>query len=371
MKRSSSGRQRRLLTLLILALFALSASAVRKLAPGLKPEPWLGEAAAPRGPICNRPPEKPEDRRTDKDSLSVLVYNVEWLFYKGNKRSVIACPGKGCTWKNLDDAQTHFEHVAAIIATANADVVHLSEVESCDALERLVALLPDMGYRHYLVEGTDSYTGQNVGLLTRVDPVRVLDRTEEKLPFPLPDSHCGTSWAAAAAGTFHGQDPKKVVDLDLLGATEDEEEAATVGDYGLSKHYVTRIVASGKSIWLAGVHFLAMPQDPLRCTKREVQATVLKNYLQKLSTFEKEELIIMGDFNDFDHDVPDASGPEDEPISRALYIAKSTTTPPLLNAASLWTDSTERYSNWFDRNRNCRDDAGDEHALIDHALVSP
>ncbi|KXS10562.1 DNase I-like protein [Gonapodya prolifera JEL478] len=359
-----------LAVIVLLSLLAPSTWAIRELGPGLKLKAWLGNiAAAPVAPICNRPPTVTEDRRINKGNLSVLVYNAEWLFFKGARRSFIPCPGRGCPWKDLSAAQEHFEHVAAAIRIADADIVHLSEVESCDALERLVALLPGMGYRYYLVQGRDVATGQNVGLLTRVDPVRVLDRTEERLPFPLPESHCAATKRPAESDILRGPEDGGVADIQPHIADEVDVDA-TATEYGLSKHYVTRIFVNNMSIWLAGVHFLAIPSDTDRCPKREVQAAVLKKYLQKLSTFEKEELIIMGDFNDFDHDVPDASGPADEPISQALAIVKSTTQPALLNAASLWADPNVRYSNWFDRNRNCRDDGGDEHCLIDHALVS-
>jgi len=38
--------------------------------------------------------------------------------------------------------------------------------------------------------------------------------------------------------------------------------------------------------------------------------------------------------------------------------------------AHLWPSQESKYTNWFDRNRNCIDDGFIEHSLIDHILVS-
>ena len=113
-----------------------------------------------------------------------------------------------------------------MIRNLNADLLALEEVEDCTVLSRLVALLPNLGYRHYLIKGTDTATGllslfpassylslfctpnikyeptnshslfslllgQNVGLLTRVDPVRDLYRTTERVGYPMAGSDCG------------------------------------------------------------------------------------------------------------------------------------------------------------------------------------
>ena len=39
-----------------------------------------------------------DDRRTDKNKLKIMQYNVEWLFLDYYKSA--DCPGNGCTWKN-------------------------------------------------------------------------------------------------------------------------------------------------------------------------------------------------------------------------------------------------------------------------------
>ena len=55
-------------------------------------------------------------------------------------------------------------------------------------------LLPSgHGYRAYLVPGTDHMTGQNVGILSRIDPSRDLRRIESRKLYPVPGSTCGAS----------------------------------------------------------------------------------------------------------------------------------------------------------------------------------
>ena len=40
-----------------------------------------------------------------------------------------ACPGTGCPWKNISEAETHMNYVTNVIATLNPDFVNLCEVE--------------------------------------------------------------------------------------------------------------------------------------------------------------------------------------------------------------------------------------------------
>ena len=65
---------------------------------------------------------------------------------------------------NISDKQLNY------FVKIDADIVHFNEVEDCRVLRLLMDMLPGHGYRAYLVPGTDNMTGQNVGVLTRIDP---------------------------------------------------------------------------------------------------------------------------------------------------------------------------------------------------------
>jgi hypothetical protein len=129
------------------------------------------------------------DRRTDKNKLRLVQYNVEWLFIDYYSSS--NCPGSGCTWKNQTAANTHMTYVSNVIKDINPDIINFCEVEGCDELNILKGELGDNSYNPYLLKGTDTSTGQNVGMLTRVDPIRTLYRTDAKFNYPIPGSKCG------------------------------------------------------------------------------------------------------------------------------------------------------------------------------------
>ena len=122
------------------------------------------------------------DRRSDKNKLRLVQYNVEWLFI--DYYSPMNCPGTGCTWVNQSEAQTHMNYVAKVVNDLNPDIINFCEVEGCDELNILKDKL-DGSYVPYLKKGTDTSTGQNVGMLTRVDPLINLYRTEIKYNYPL------------------------------------------------------------------------------------------------------------------------------------------------------------------------------------------
>jgi len=276
------------------------------------------------------------DRRKDKNSLRLVQYNVEWLFI--DYYSSMDCPGDGCTWKSVPDAETHLSYVANVINYLQPDIISLCEVEGCDELNILKDQL-DPTYNPYLKKGTDSSTGQNVGMLTRIDPLVNLYRSEEKVAYPISGTKCGTT---SASGTT-----------------------------GVSKHYITEFNLGGMNVAMIGAHLLAIPTDPSRCVQREGQAQVLQNivssYIQK-----GYEVILLGDMNDYDAEVLDLNS--DKPSSRVLDIMKGLDgqkkgTYTLTNVAYRIGQS-QRYSDWWDSDNNCNTTSQKDLSMIDHVLVT-
>jgi hypothetical protein len=223
----------------------------------------------------------PEDRRKDKNKFRIVQYNVEWLFIDYNSES--NCPGYGCSWINQSEAEIHMNYVANIVNELEPDLINFCEVEGCDELNILKDYL-DGSYKPYLKQGTDSATGQNVGILTRLDPIKNLYRTENRYNYPIPGSLCGYT------GT---------------------------GSTGVSKHYITEFKINEIDIALIAAHLIAIPTDSSRCAQREGQASVLQpiimDYINK-----KYEVIMLGDFNDFDSEVLDLNS--NKPKSQVLDI---------------------------------------------------
>jgi exonuclease III len=276
------------------------------------------------------------DRRKDKNSLRLVQYNVEWLFI--DYYSGMDCPGNGCTWHSVSDAQTHMSYVANTIKTLQPDIINFCEVEGCDELNMLKEQL-DSTYNAYLKKGTDTGTGQNVGMLTRVDPLVSLYRSEEKIAYPISGTKCGSTTAS--------------------------------GTSGVSKHYITEFKIGTMNVAMIGAHLLAIPTDPARCVQREAQAQVIQNvvssYIQK-----GYEVILIGDMNDYDAEVLDLNS--DKPTSRFLDIMKGLDgqkkgTYTLTNVATKIAQS-ERYSDWWDSDNNCNTSSQKDLSMIDHVLVT-
>ena len=276
------------------------------------------------------------DRRSNKSKLRLVQYNVEWLFI--DYYSNMDCPGNGCTWKNTTEAETHLSYVSKVIHDLNPDIINFCEIEGCDELNMLKTSLDDNTYMPYLKQGTDTSTGQNVGMLTRVDPVVSLYRTEDRYDYPIYGSTCGYT------GT---------------------------GSTGVSKHYITEFKLSNMNIALIGAHFVAYPTDSSRCAQREGQASVLQsviaNYVSK-----GYEVIVIGDLNDFDGVVLDVNS--NKPTSQVLNILKGDFGEykgkyELISAAEN-VQQSERYSDWYDSDNNCNTASIKDYSMIDHVLVT-
>jgi endonuclease/exonuclease/phosphatase family metal-dependent hydrolase len=220
---------------------------------------------------CPAVTTKGEDRRSNSSNFRLVQFNVEWLFTDGAD----SCPGTTCPWSDSSMAQTHLSKIAGVIANLNPDVLNLCEVESCNELTLLTQdpQLSSLGYKPYMVKGTDSATGQDVGLLTKIDPTIDLYRSADRANYPIPETTCKSSY---------------------------------YGDYGVSKHWITTFTVGKTNIAMIAVHLLAIPDDQTRCVEREAQATVIASLVTPY--VEKEyEIVILGDFNDWDKDESDAN----------------------------------------------------------------
>jgi exonuclease III len=267
-----------------------------------------------------------------------MQYNAEWLFIDYFKNS--NCPGSGCPWGNTTVAETHLQTVTNVVKSLNPDIINFCEVEGCDELSEVKAAFasnPDY-YNMYLKNGTDSSTGQNVGILTKIDPTVSLYRNDNRATYPVTSSTCGYTGASST--------------------------------YGVSKHYITEFQIGTMKAAMIGFHLLAFPDDVTRCSEREAQAEVLQ---QTISSYVSKgyEIIALGDANDFDAQTLDSNN--DVPISNVLNILKGTFGPlagsySLTNVAAKIAQS-ERYSDWYDENSNCQSTSL-EFSMIDHILVT-
>jgi exonuclease III len=279
-------------------------------------------------------PTSIEDRRTYKQYFRFVQYNVEWLFIDYCSSS--DCPGSGCPWENISEAHTHLEYVTDVIHLLDPDIINICEVEGCDELNMLIENYPE--YNPYLIKGNDTSTGQNVGMLTKIDPYIPLYRSEERVSYPIPNSTCGYTGTSSTTG--------------------------------VSKHYITEIVIEDIQIAIIGAHLLAYPTDVQRCAQREAQAQVLQNVIVQYVK-KGYEIIVSGDLNDFDGEILGANN--NKPISSVLDIFKGFSgtykNTYELYSVSSYMDKSMIYSDWWDQNSDCNS-TETEFSMIDHILLS-
>jgi exonuclease III len=277
------------------------------------------------------------DRRSDKSKLRLVQYNVEWLFI--DYYSPMNCPGSGCTWVNQSEAEIHMDYVTKIVKDLNPDIINFCEIEGCDELNILKDKLSDNSYNPYLKKGTDSSTGQNVGMLTRIDPLISLYRSEVKYNYPISGSQCGYT--------------------------------GSVGSTGVSKHYITEFMFNGYNIAFIAAHLLAIPTDPSRCAQREAQASVLQNVIYNYIN-KGYEVIMLGDFNDYHAEVLDINN--NKPISKVLDILKGIqgdyAGKYTLHNLAEEIQQKERFSDWWDSDNDCNTASQKDYSMIDHILTT-
>ncbi|KAG5174943.1 Endonuclease/exonuclease/phosphatase [Tribonema minus] len=312
------------------------------------------------GLYCPHAPLWGQDRRPDPGRLRIVALNAEYLMFDASE----GCKQQwhGCPWSTAAAAHRHLLNVAIALARLNADVISLSEVRSCDELRTLASLLGS-DYAPYMVQGSDTYTHQNMGLLSRVDPVTDLWRSDARATWPLPSSACGPESDGAA------------------------------GTQGVSKHYVAELQLGEHKVALVGAHFLAGTRGAdarsrSRCAQREAQAAVIRGTVTGLASH-GAHVVVLGDFNDFDRFVPDSTS--NAPHSQALHLMQTgdvsvnpyDALPRLQRSAPGWpcselvlqsvmgkVDFSRRHSVWSDLNKDCVISGGAELSLVDHVLVT-
>lgn len=232
----------------------------------------------------------------------------------------------------LTSSGDHMRLVAEIIIRSNPDIVNMVEVENLAALSAFNdKFLAGRGYRAYLTTGTDTFTGQDVGMLTRIDP--------DTIPLKYDDrkGHSGTVQKS------------------------------------VSKNYVARMNIGELKLTFIGLHFLAFPISESRKLQRQAQADAIRSIAieERAAGFLP---VVLGDFNDYDGNPTSLDHINSSPISTVLSsiraMAPDTTTDDLVNAAS-FVPQANRFTAFFDANQNEQVDPPSEFTSIDHILLSP
>ena len=283
-------------------------------------------SSAPTEPAGARAPEfaVEEPPVWSADGIRVATFNGEFLFDGAGDEGQATFDWKG----DPEKARAHRDAVGAVVRSLDADVVLMPETEDLATLQMLVdESLAGMGYTAVLVDGRDTFTGQDVGLLTRL-PVEASGRTDETA---------------------------------LVGVSDQR--------YGVSKNLWVRLDLAGTPVTVIGVHFLARPDDIERKPRREAQAEVIRQ-LVEAETAAGRQVIALGDFNDFDDAALDRRS--SRPITEVMATIKRAGPGPDDDLVNVLGDvpQASRFTSLYDRNGNGAIEPG-ELSAIDHVLLSP
>ena len=265
------------------------------------------------------------DRRADPRRLTIMTFNAKFL-WDG------ASPEEGqvpFAWRGSPSlAEAHMAKIAEVIRRHDPDIVNLVEVEHLAALERFNDKhLGGLRYKAYLVQGRDTYTGQDVALLTRVDP----------------DS---------------------MTRFDGSGTSGSVTKSVT-------KNYIARMTLGEHRVALIGIHLLAQPGEPKRVHPRQAQAEAVRQAAIGL-TDEGYDLIVWGDMNDYDG--VDGDLLDHQPITDVLQrirgVAREIKRDDLTNVIAR-LPAEQRYTAFWDQDHDGEIDAPEEFSAIDHILLSP
>lgn len=268
---------------------------------------------------------KPEvARQLTCNGTRIASFNTEFLFDGEGDEG-----GASFEWKgNPGLAREHRNKIARVIRNLNADVLLLVEVENEEVLKKMIAeSLSDMNYKIHFVQGQDSFTGQDLAILSRL-PIEKTGRTNERA---------------------------KVGDTETL--------------YGVSKNLYARLTINGIPTTILGVHFLANPSSSDRKPQREAQAEVISKLAQQEAALGRA-IVIMGDVNDYDDVTLDRSA--SVPISNVLKTLKAMSPNQNDDLHNIMADVPQinRFSSHWDKN-NDKVATIDELTAIDHLLLSP
>ena len=303
--------------LLLLGLISCGACSPPRVAPTVPTPPPTTASGDVYTPDANF--------RYRTDGVRVASFNAEFLFDGEGDEGQATFDWKGDPAK----ATEHINRVGEVIRRVNADVIMLVEVENKGVLDALIAgPLTGMGYTAHFVQGQDRFTGQDMGLLSKL-PVEAVGRTDERAPLP----------------------------------------GSPTETYGVSKNLWARLSIGGTPTTIIGLHFLSQPDNADRKPSREAQAEVIRRLVAQEQGAGRE-VIALGDFNDFDDVVLDRRG--NRPITNVNATIKRGADGADNDLKNVMAEVpvNERFSNFYDRNRNGVIEEG-ELGAIDHVVVSP
>lgn len=283
---------------------------------------------------------------TAETPLRIVTLNAEILTAPGIQVGNL----QKYRWETARKAQ--FERVASIIEVLNPDVLNLVEVTSKEGVDLLVKILHEKGLtdlQGYHVENNDEYTGMDVALISRYEPVTV---------------------EGAKIRTFYSpeHDPTWRQAFSAVSRNGNKFQAMT----SLSRNAVYLLEIEGHKLGFLGLHLKSNPSDDYANAKRSAQAEIAVRVIRQEITGRGYSPIVLGDLNDYDPDVPDRDETRDT-VTTVIKDLKDFDSQregaELFNVAKFIPRIEDRFTSLWDRNENGVMDPFDVQTMIDHILL--
>ncbi|CEL92046.1 unnamed protein product [Vitrella brassicaformis CCMP3155] len=245
--------------------------------------------------------ERPSEYEKPDDKLRILHWNVEWMFSPASLRasrqvedeqlknekfakdvSKGTSENQGVTcinqWNRINDVASWLSYFNTNITKEHGDgldVISLSEIDGCHVFRDLLDLsgLDRKGFGPYHITGNDFHVYQQVGFLSRINPVEPITTTQP----PVPKA------ASNSAGNSTTKKSRKASDSTKSPAWTPTSRASR------SPYSPSTLRASPQA-------------SPRVCIERSKPSCSISS--STTSVPGDHEIIIMGDFNEYDDQQP-------------------------------------------------------------------
>ncbi len=280
------------------------------------------------------------------ERLRIVTFNAEWLVYSEDETDKDP-------WGPEYTLNEHFERIAGVIETLEPDIVNLVEVTCKDAVDFLVDILHEKGladYKGYHIESDDPGTGQDIAVITRLQPDEI-------------DGECIRKFFSQKAGEKWRED----YSWETGGGVTKHKTTS------ISKNAVYCFTINGQKLGFLGLHLKAYPDNKEANAQRTAQSKVAQKIIKEEIVARGYTPVALGDLNDYDPDVED----RDDSISTATDVLRNlknyddeTNGDELVNAASKIARKFDRYTNhWEPNKKDGVPDEGEPMTMIDHILL--
>lgn len=278
--------------------------------------------------------------------LRIMTFNVEILTAPGVRA------GQLQKYRFDYARERHLDRAANIIEVINPDILNLVEGTSREVVDELVARLHAKGltdYTGYHIESNDSFTGMDVGLITKHPPTEI-DGKQIRTYYSEPEDP--TYRQSFRAPDYNGN-PRNF-------------------NGSLSRNSGYFIDVNGYKLGFVGLHLKSNPSDEHSNARRTAQAKIVQRVLNGDVTARGYLPVVLGDLNDYDPDVPDRDDSRStatEVLSLLKDFDPDHEGPEMFNAAEFMPNKSDRYTSHWDWNENGADDPQDVYTMIDHILL--